>query len=209
MSPKTAVTLNALALYAISGILSVAFYWQLDHGELPCPLCLLQRVGFAALAVGPILAIRNGPKPQYLGLSIIAALVGAGVAARQMLLHIMPGDPGYGTTLLGLHFYTWAFVCFVAAILDLDRLTARKMLEQGRLGIGFSSSKKIHIAVHKNNRPDAYRLYVEPSLFKNRQMTFDFKFFSRQNQYILFFRGSAIAIQNNMPDHRAVIRERK
>jgi disulfide bond formation protein DsbB len=124
MSPKTAVTLNALALYAISGILIVAFYWQLDHGELPCPLCLLQRVGFAALAVGPILAVRNGPKPQYLGLSIIAALVGAGVAARQMLLHIMPDDPGYGTTLLGLHFYTWAFLAFCGAILAAGAMLA-------------------------------------------------------------------------------------
>ncbi len=117
MSSKTAVTLNALALYVISGVLMVAFYWQLDRGELPCPLCLLQRVGFAALAVGPILAIRNGPKPQYLGLVIIAALVGAGVASRQMLLHILPGDPGYGSTLWGLHFYTWAFVAFCGAIM--------------------------------------------------------------------------------------------
>ena len=34
-----------------------------------------------------------------------------------MLLHIAPGDPGYGSALLGYHFYTWAFVCFAAAIL--------------------------------------------------------------------------------------------
>jgi len=32
-----------------------------------------------------------------------------------MLLHIMPGDAGYGSPLLGYHFYTWAFACFVAA----------------------------------------------------------------------------------------------
>jgi hypothetical protein len=29
----------------------------------------------------------------------------------------MPGDAGYGSVLLDLHFYTWAFLCFVAAIL--------------------------------------------------------------------------------------------
>jgi hypothetical protein len=29
----------------------------------------------------------------------------------------MPGDAGYGSAFLGLHFYTWAFLCFVAAIL--------------------------------------------------------------------------------------------
>lgn len=117
MSSKTAVTLNALALYAISGVLLAAFYWQLAYGELPCPLCLLQRVAFAALAVGPVLAIRYGPKPQFLGLALISALAGAGIAGRQILIHIMPGDPGYGSTLLGMHFYTWSFVAFTAAVL--------------------------------------------------------------------------------------------
>lgn len=117
MTSGTAVTLNALALYVISGILLIAFYWQFAHSELPCPLCLLQRVAFAGLAVGPVLTIRQGPKPQHLGLVIMAALVGAGIAGRQMLLHISPGDPGFGSTLLGLHFYTWAFVAFAGALL--------------------------------------------------------------------------------------------
>jgi disulfide bond formation protein DsbB len=106
-----------VALYAISAILIVAFYWQMAYAELPCPLCLLQRVGFTALAVGPVLTLRHGPRPAHYGLIIIAALMGAAIAARQILLHIMPGDAGYGSAFLGLHFYTWAFLCFVAAIL--------------------------------------------------------------------------------------------
>ena len=48
MTPQLAVRLNALALYAISAILIVAFYWQMAYGELPCPLCQLQRVAFTA-----------------------------------------------------------------------------------------------------------------------------------------------------------------
>jgi disulfide bond formation protein DsbB len=117
IGPRVAVRLNALALYAISAVLLVAFYWQLAYGELPCPLCMLQRAAFAALAIGPVLTIRHGPKPQFYGLAILAALMGAAVAARQILLHIMPGDPGFGSPLMGLHFYTWAFLGFVAAIL--------------------------------------------------------------------------------------------
>jgi disulfide bond formation protein DsbB len=117
MSPKLAVTLNALALYAISAVLLLAFYWQFAYDELPCPLCMLQRAAFAALAVGPILTVRHGPRPQHYGLVIIAALMGAAIAARQILLHIMPGDAGYGSALLGYHFYTWAFLGFAAAIL--------------------------------------------------------------------------------------------
>jgi phosphoglycerol transferase MdoB-like AlkP superfamily enzyme len=28
----------------------------------------------------------------------------------------MPGDPGYGSALLGYHYYTWAFIGFAVAI---------------------------------------------------------------------------------------------
>ena len=116
MTPAKAMNLNALALYAIAAVLLAAFYVQFAGGELPCPLCLLQRVAFTALAVGPFLTLRHGPRPGHYGLIILAGLLGAAVASRQMLLHIMPGDAGYGSTLLGYHFYTWAFFSFVAAI---------------------------------------------------------------------------------------------
>lgn len=116
MSPKLAVTLNAAGLYAISAALGFAFYWQLAYGELPCPLCMLQRAAFTALAVGPVLTIRHGPKPWHYGLVILAALAGAIVAGRQVLLHIMPGAPGFGSAVLGLHFYTWAFLAFTGAL---------------------------------------------------------------------------------------------
>ena len=46
---------------------------------------------------------------------------------RQILLHIAPGDQGYGSALFGLHFYTWGFISFVimmvfcAVMLCIDR----------------------------------------------------------------------------------------
>jgi len=116
MSPRFAITLNALALYAIAAVLLAAFYFQFTLQELPCPLCLLQRVTFSALALGPILTLRHGPRASFYALTIIAALAGAGIAARQILLHVSPGDPGYGSAFLGYHFYTWAFGCFAVAI---------------------------------------------------------------------------------------------
>jgi hypothetical protein len=33
-----------------------------------------------------------------------------------VLLHIMPGDAGYGSALLGYHYYSWALIGFIAAI---------------------------------------------------------------------------------------------
>lgn len=116
MTRSLSVALNTLGLYAIAVVLAVAFAMQFARGELPCPLCLLQRVFFIALAVGPILNLRYGPRPSHYGLSMLAALAGAAVSVRQVLLHILPGDPGYGSAVLGYHYYTWALILFVTAL---------------------------------------------------------------------------------------------
>jgi disulfide bond formation protein DsbB len=116
MTRSFAITINALGLYGIAAILAAAFVAQVLLHELPCPLCLLQRVMFAMLAIGPILNIRHGPRPSHYAMSLLAAIAGAAVATRQILLHIMPGDPGYGTALWGFHYYTWAAIGFGVAI---------------------------------------------------------------------------------------------
>ncbi|WP_076860373.1 disulfide bond formation protein B [Bradyrhizobium mercantei] len=116
MTDTRAVTLNALALYGLALLLTAAFAAQLMLHELPCPLCLLQRILFALLAIGPILNIRFGPRPSHYALSLLTAVLGASVSTRQVLLHILPGDAGYGSALLGYHYYTWALIAFIAAI---------------------------------------------------------------------------------------------
>src|SRR6266849_3039556 len=116
MTRSFALTLNALSLYAVALVLAAAFAAQLLLHELPCPLCLLQRIQFAALAVGPIMNIRWGPHPSHYALSLFAAAAGAAFSSRQVLLHIMPGDAGYGTALFGYHYYTLALIGFAAAI---------------------------------------------------------------------------------------------
>jgi disulfide bond formation protein DsbB len=116
MTQTRVITLNALGLYAVALVLATAFAAQLVLHELPCPLCLLQRILFATLAIGPILNIRFGPRPSHYALSLLAAVAGAVASTRQVLLHIMPGDGGYGSALLGYHYYTWALIGFIAAI---------------------------------------------------------------------------------------------
>jgi disulfide bond formation protein DsbB len=116
MTQTRAITLNALSLYAVALVLTAAFAAQLVLHELPCPLCLLQRILFATLAIGPILNISFGPRPSHYATSLLAATAGAVVSSRQALLHIMPGDAGYGSALMGYHYYTWALIGFIAAI---------------------------------------------------------------------------------------------
>jgi hypothetical protein len=45
-------------------------------------------------------------------MAIIAALLGSVAAGRQILLHMLPGDPGFGAPAFGLHLYTWCFIAF-------------------------------------------------------------------------------------------------
>lgn len=108
--------LNVLALFAVSGVLAAAFYLEFAYDELPCPLCLLQRIALCGIAAGLILNLRFGLSPRHYGLILLAAASGGVFAVRQILLHIAPGDPGYGSTVFGWHFYTWSAVVFGVAI---------------------------------------------------------------------------------------------
>lgn len=117
MSAHLARQLNVLALLGVGGILAYAFADQVLFSDLPCPLCLLQRVGFALAGFGFALNVIFGSRPSHYGLAIIGALAGAAVAVRQVLLHIVPGSGSYGDPLFGIHFYTWATIAFLAIIL--------------------------------------------------------------------------------------------
>ncbi|MEX0697041.1 MAG: disulfide bond formation protein B [Dongiaceae bacterium] len=108
--------LNVIALYAVLAVLAAAFYFQVSRNELPCPLCLLQRIAFTLVAAGLVFNLKFGPRAQGYGLILLAAAFGFAAAVRQVLLHIAPGDPGYGSPVLGLHYYTWAAVIFATAV---------------------------------------------------------------------------------------------
>lgn len=115
--PHTIRNLNALGLIAVTAVLSFAFYDQFFSGELPCPLCLLQRLGFAGVLVGLLLNVCLGCRPAHYSLATLAAVFGAAVALRQISLHVIPGTPAYGEAFFGYHFYTWAFITFSVIIL--------------------------------------------------------------------------------------------
>ncbi len=104
---------NVLFVLAVTGILLSAYGVQFGLAELPCPLCLLQRLAMLGVGAGAMLNVLYGPRPRFYGLALASALFGAIVAGRQVLLHIAPGDPGYGSPVLGMHLYTWSFVAFV------------------------------------------------------------------------------------------------
>lgn len=117
--PSLASLGNQLTLTVIIGMLSYAFIDQIYFGELPCPLCLMQRIGFVIIGFSLVLNIRCGTHSAHYGWGIIGGLAGMMVSLRQVLLHVLPGDAGYGATFLELHFYTWAFVGYVGLLAGL------------------------------------------------------------------------------------------
>lgn len=119
---RMAFSLNTLALALITAILGGAFVEQVALGELPCPLCLLQRAGLIAVGLGFLLNVRFGIHPIHYGIALFGALVGAATSARQILLHIAPSDPGYSNTVWGFHLYTWSFITFVCIMLGIALL---------------------------------------------------------------------------------------
>jgi disulfide bond formation protein DsbB len=117
VSAELSKLLNALGLIAIGTVLTMAFIDQVWFGELPCPLCILQRAGLIAAGCGIALNAVFGPKPSHYGIAIIGAIASAAISMRQVLLHIVPGTGFYGPPVWGLHLYTWAFLFAVAIVL--------------------------------------------------------------------------------------------
>lgn len=128
--------INVLALFALIGVLAGSLHLQFGVGEQPCPLCLVQRSGMIAIAVGPIMNLLWGMKPAHYALSILGAVVGSAGSVRQILLHIQPDDPGYGPAVMGWHLYTWALVTFVIAVVGCAfMLLWNKPFEVGDTGV--------------------------------------------------------------------------
>lgn len=101
---------NAFELLGIMLMLFLAFAFQIVLNELPCPLCLLQRLGFLGVAFGFLLNLRFGLKPSHYAIALISALFTSFVALRQIALHVVPGTGVYGDAIFGLHLYTWSFI---------------------------------------------------------------------------------------------------
>ena len=112
-------------LLAYSGVIMGGFYFQFGEGEYPCPLCMVQRYGMMLATMGAMWVLvearRGKLNParysQGLGMAIIGSIVGGAASTRQVLLHIQPGDSGYGEPILGIHLYTWALITFAVVIL--------------------------------------------------------------------------------------------
>jgi disulfide bond formation protein DsbB len=141
VSPDLSRLLNALGLIAIDTVLVLAFVDQLWFRDLPCPLCILQRVGFFAAGFGIALNLVDGARPSHYGLAILGAAAGAAVSMRQILLHIVPGSGAYGNAIFDLHLYTWALIAFALVVVG----SAIMLLFDKQFAVGAPRSSRLDL----------------------------------------------------------------
>lgn len=123
--------LNGLGLLAMLGVMLGAIAYQFAYKDVPCTLCLLQRLAMLAVAYGVAMNLRLGLTPRHYGVVLVSAVFGLLVSVRQSLLHIDPyfdtekseptldpsANPPFGEPVLGLDLYVWGAILFVSVVL--------------------------------------------------------------------------------------------
>ncbi len=128
---------NIFELVLVIAILFLSFAFQIIYHELPCPLCLFQRLGFFGIALGFLLNLRFGFRPSHYSVVILSALYTSFVALRQIALHIVPGTGSYGDPVFGFHLYTWSFIIAMVVLttttclLSVDRQYKKSLYHLG------------------------------------------------------------------------------
>lgn len=90
-------------------LLAYALYVQFGMLMLPCPLCILQRLAFAAMGIVFLVGGLHSPKGKvgraaYGLLAFAAAAAGAGVAGRHVWLQSLPASEVPLCTSMGLDY---------------------------------------------------------------------------------------------------------
>ena len=86
--------LYTLGFLVSCGLIAVALYFQFVLLYEPCPLCILQRLGFIAVGLICLVAALHNPEVTghrfYGGLITLASLTGLGIAGRHIWLQNNP-----------------------------------------------------------------------------------------------------------------------
>ena len=82
---------------ACVGLIAYAMYTQIYGGLQPCPLCIFQRVAFAALAMVFLIGGLHAPAGRrarrvYAVMAMLAAALGAAIAGNHVRLQHLPPD---------------------------------------------------------------------------------------------------------------------
>jgi disulfide bond formation protein DsbB len=118
-------TLLAVAVLAIAAIPvgSAVFVLGFVHGDSPCVLCWAQRTAMVLVALMGLFVLRYGPRPRYLGLSVLIAGWGIYMGFRHSAAHVVRDvGQGFSAELFGAHTYVWSMFIFWATVMAMGLL---------------------------------------------------------------------------------------
>lgn len=102
---------------------SAVFWLGFVHGDSPCVLCWAQRTAMVLVALMGLFVLRYGPRPRYLGLSVLIAGWGVFMAVRHSAAHVVRDvGQGFSAELLGAHTYTWSAAIFWVTVMAMGGL---------------------------------------------------------------------------------------
>jgi disulfide bond formation protein DsbB len=107
-----------LMLLVLAGILTAAMAIQYVDRDIPCPLCLLQRVAMFGCCFGLIHQLRSRDSQRGAGIGLVFSVLLLLISARQTLIDLFP-RPGHayiGGTVLGVHMPVWSVFIAVALL---------------------------------------------------------------------------------------------
>src|SRR5579872_2739172 len=99
-----------LMLVILAATLTAAMIMQYSFGEIPCPLCLLQRYAMFGCCFGIIMQLRAPDTERGAGIAALFAILLLIISVRQTLLDLFP-RPGHayvGSAVFGLHMPVWS-----------------------------------------------------------------------------------------------------
>ena len=106
-------------LIALAAALTAAMAMQYAFGEIPCPLCLLQRYAMFGCCFGIVMQLRATGSERGAGIAAVFAVLLLVISVRQTLLDLVP-RPGHayvGSAVFGLHMPVWSVLIAVALLL--------------------------------------------------------------------------------------------
>jgi len=134
--PILAVAVLVLTVVPVG---TAVFVLGFISGDSPCVMCWEQRIGMALVALIGLFVLRFGPRPKYIGLSVLVGAWGMFMGLRHVGMHAARDiGQGFSIEIFGAHTYTWSlftfWVCIVAMGVLLmmsregDRVTSPRVL---------------------------------------------------------------------------------
>ena len=113
----------AVLVLAVVPVGTAVFVLGFVYGDSPCVMCWEQRVGMALIALIGLFILRYGPRPKYIGLSVLVGAWGIFMGLRHVGMHAARDvGQGFSIEILGVHTYTWALFIYWVCIVTMGAL---------------------------------------------------------------------------------------